>query len=410
MYELNLRQVSYALSEALDLVGIDDLYHGKRVAFMSSVLSQELGHSQERVDYIISAGMLHDCGVSNTDIHKSLITELDWKDSQYHCIRGALLLKSVTLYKKYSDTIFYHHTHWSDLELLKIDENIKIDANIILLTDRVDALRARGKSRAEIIVILEEQKSKMFHPKLIDIFKKISSPDAFWFYLDDTNIEFFLQKWIGKERKKSYSFKDLKEIAFMFSNIVDAKSYFTSEHSLNVSKVAVYLAKKLGLTEPEIELLELAGLLHDLGKLRVADSILEKSGPLLTDDIKVMRRHSFDSEMILNKIDGFKEVALLASLHHESLDGTGYPYQKTAEDLGMDARILILSDIFQALVQNRPYRKQLNPKKIIEILDEMRDSNKIDINILKIIKDNMDEVYSLANQNRYEYRIEDEEI
>ena len=410
MYKVNLRQVSYALSEALDFVGVDDLYHGKRVAFMSSVVAQKLGYSLERVDDIITAGMLHDCGVSRIDIHQNLINELDWEGSQKHCHRGALLLKDVTFYKKYSDTILYHHTHWSDLELLDIDEKIKIDANIILLTDRVDALRARGKSKKEILSTLEEQKSKMFHPNLVDIFQEISSPDSFWFYLEDINIEFFLHAWIVKESEKEYKFENLKEIAFMFSNIVDAKSSFTSEHSLNVSKVAVYLAKKVGLTKRQIEILELAALLHDLGKLRVDDTILDKKGPLLEDDIRVMHRHSFDSEMILNKIDGFKEIALLASLHHESLDGTGYPYQKTAEELGMDARILILSDIFQALVQNRPYRKQLNAQKIIEILEEMKEAHKIDENILKIIEDNIEEVYNLANQNRYEYRIEDAEI
>lgn len=373
---------------------------------MASIVAEKLGYNQEKIDDMITIGMLHDCGVSNTDVHHSLVSELDWEGSQKHCDRGALLLKSVRFYEKYSDIILYHHTHWSDLESIEIDEESKIDTNIILLVDRVDALRAQGKDKREILEVLKTQKSKMFHPKLVDIFEKISDPDFFWLYLEDTNIEFFLHEWIAKESEKEYQFKDLKKISFMFANIVDAKSNFTSEHSLNVSKVAVYIANKLSLTQDRIDILELAALLHDLGKLRVDDSILEKNAPLEEEDIRVMHRHSFDSEMILRKIDGFKDIALLASTHHESLDGKGYPYQRTAEQLGIESRILILSDIFQALVQDRPYRKQLKIDKILEILDEMDREGKIDRNILEIIKDNISELYSIADQKSYNYRID----
>lgn len=170
MYKLNLRQVSYALSEALDMVGIDDLYHGKRVAYMSSEVCKKLNFSQEKIDKIINIGMLHDCGVSNTDTHVNLVTQLDWINSNDHCVRGAQLLKKVCFYEEYADVILYHHTHWSVLEKLDIDEEIKLNANVILLTDRVDALRAQGKSHSEIITILQEQKSKMFKDSLVDVF------------------------------------------------------------------------------------------------------------------------------------------------------------------------------------------------------------------------------------------------
>ena len=397
MYKLNLRQVSYALSEALDMVGIDDLYHGKRVAYMSSEVCKKLNFSQEKIDKIINIGMLHDCGVSNTDTHMNLVTQLDWINSNDHCVRGAQLLKKVRFYEEYADVILYHHTHWSVLEKLDIDEEIKLNANVILLTDRVDALRAQGKSHSEIITILQEQKSKMFKDSLVDIFIEISQPESFWFYLETHNLELFLQDWITQENDKEYAYKQLKEIANMFSSIVDAKSSFTAQHSCKVAEVSLFLAKKLHLTQNRLEILELAALLHDLGKLRIDDSILEKNGPLDTHEREIMDRHGFDSEMILRKIDGFKEVAYLASSHHETLDGKGYPYQKDEATLSVESRILMLSDVFQALVQNRPYRSQLSADKILEILHEMRDDGKVDLSILKIIEDNMDELYSIAD-------------
>jgi len=395
-----MREVGYALSEALDYVGIDDVYHGKRVAFMASQLCSMMNYPQEKIDHMINIGMLHDCGVSNTDTHHSLVTELDWDGSQDHCVRGAALLKKVDCYKAYSDVILYHHTHWRDLEALDIDESVKINANIILLVDRVDALRAQGRTPEEIRDTLHMQKGKMFNAKLVDLFALASKPESFWFYLESSNLEQFLREWISLENEREYHYKYIEEIAFMFSSIVDAKSSFTAEHSVKVSQVCIYIAKVLQLPQDKIEILALAALLHDLGKLRVEDSILEKKGPLTEDEKKVMDRHGFDSEMILRKIDGFKEIALLASSHHETLDGKGYPYHKTKDELNIESRILMIGDVFQALVQNRPYRKQLTQAEIMTILYKMDEQGKIDTNILKVIEDNLEELYTIADTKK----------
>ena len=398
MYKLNLREVSYALSEALDLVGIDDAHHGKRVAYMAGELSKRLSHSTDRTNNLINIGMLHDCGVSRTDTHHYLVTELDWDSSQNHCDRGALLVKNVSFYKEYSDVIYYHHTHWSVLQEKDIEDEVKVNANIILLVDRVDALRAQSKTIDEIKTILLEQKSRMFADFLVDAFLELSKPTSFWLYLETQNLELYLQDWISEDTEKDYEFKLIKEIAFMFSDIVDAKSSFTAEHSLNVSRICLYLADKFNLSKSKTEILELAALLHDLGKLRVDDRILEKKGPLNEEERHVMDRHGFDSEMILRQISGFKEIAILASSHHESLDGKGYPYNKEAAELSLEARILMVSDVFQALVQKRPYRGQLSSEKVIDILDEMNTQGKIDKNVFSVIKENLDEIYQIAVQ------------
>ena len=397
MYTLNLRQVSYALSEALDMVGIDDLYHGKRVAYIASRISHTMGFSTQRVDSMINIGMFHDCGVSNTDTHANLVMQLDWDGSNKHCLRGADLVKKVKFYKEYSEIILYHHTHWNKLKDIEMNLENKIDANIVHLADRVDALRSQKKSHEKIIQILEKQKNIMFMPDLVDAFIEIASPNSFWLYLESHNLELFLHEWISQEKDKEYSFEDLKEVALMFSNIVDAKSKFTGEHSLNVAKVSTYIANKFKLPLEQTQVLELAALLHDLGKLRVDDGILDKHGPLDKEERIVMDRHGFDSEMILRKIDGFKEIACLASSHHESLDGKGYPYQKKESELSLEARILMLSDIFQALVQNRPYRSQLSKEKIMEILHDLQEKAKVDVNVLKVIEENLDELYEIAN-------------
>jgi HD-GYP domain-containing protein (c-di-GMP phosphodiesterase class II) len=112
-YQLNFREVTYALSEALDYVGIDDTMHGKRVAYMSAEIAKYLGWNSSKINDIIMTGMLHDCGVSSTDVHHHLVTELDWDNAQIHCIRGEMLLQKVSMYCDYAPAIFYHHTHWN---------------------------------------------------------------------------------------------------------------------------------------------------------------------------------------------------------------------------------------------------------------------------------------------------------
>ncbi|MEA1956480.1 MAG: HD domain-containing protein [Campylobacterota bacterium] len=101
-YKLNLKQVTYALSEALDLVGIDDNMHGKRVAYMAVEVAKKLSWSDKDIDELYAIGMLHDCGVSSTDVHTHLVTELDWNQSDDHCKRGSELVSKTTHYKKYT--------------------------------------------------------------------------------------------------------------------------------------------------------------------------------------------------------------------------------------------------------------------------------------------------------------------
>lgn len=141
-YHLNMREVTYALSEALDYVGIDDTMHGKRVAFIAAEIGKKLGWEQTLIDTIIMMGMLHDCGVSSTDLHNHIITTFDWEDAYTHCERGYALLKKVEIYHPYASSILYHHTHWDRFDD-SVDTLIKQNANLLFLSDRIDALRVK---------------------------------------------------------------------------------------------------------------------------------------------------------------------------------------------------------------------------------------------------------------------------
>jgi HD-GYP domain-containing protein (c-di-GMP phosphodiesterase class II) len=399
-YNLNIREVTYSLSGALDLVGIDDTLHGKRVAFMAAELAKELDYDNNIIDDLIFIGMLHDCGVSSTDVHTHLVTELDWNNSQVHSIRGFELLKATNIYEKYAVYVKYHHTHWKDLpETLTLLE--KELSNIIYLVDRVDALNAQMKNEGikavpKILEVLKKYSNDMFSDKLVKAFISLSLKNSFWFYLESEALEGYFLDWIDKVEDESFDFYDLKNISLMFAAVVDAKSEFTSEHSVGVSSLARYLAELFNLNEESCEIIELAGLLHDLGKLRVDDTILNKTSALSPEERIKMNRHGFDSYVILRRIKGFKKIAYLASLHHETLDAKGYPYNLKESEIPFEARILTVADIFQAFIQNRPYRKGISMEDSFNLLDEMSKEGKVDLQIIEMLKNNLEECYKKA--------------
>lgn len=399
-YKLNLREVTYALSTALDFVGIDDIFHGKRVAYMAAEVLKELKVPQENIDFIIYAGMLHDCGVSSTDVHSHLVTELDWDNAQVHAIAGEELLNKVSAFQKYATIIRYHHTHWDTLPTHLTEEEKEL-SNLIYLVDRVDALRAQLKTSSSqtfetIRETIQKYSGTMFSPKYVDTFLKISQHPSFWFYLEADASEEYFTEWVKKGVHESFNFKSLKEISLMFAAVVDAKSEFTSEHSMGVSHLARYIAELMELPLDVCEKIELAGLLHDLGKLRIADEILNKPAKLNVDERLKMNRHGFDSYIILRKIEGFKEIAYLASLHHETLDAQGYPYNLSKEKIPLEARIITVADIFQALVQNRPYRGGLDKDEAFSILLDMQNKGKLDPTVMKFLEEHLEVCYQKA--------------
>lgn len=399
-YLLNIKEVTYALTEALDFVGIDDIMHGKRVAYMAAEVSKEMLWSKETIDEIIFTGMLHDCGVSSTDVHNHLINELDWDNSQSHAIRGKALLQKTSIYNKYSTYVRYHHTHWNELpnKLLSYEKDL---TNLIYLVDRVDAIRAQMKeiiprSTNTIQETIKKYSGTLFNPILVDAFIKVSSRGSFWFYLEEEALDEYFTEWINTGRNENYTFAQIKELGLMFAAIVDAKSTFTSEHSIGVATLSRYLAELLQLSVDRCEKIELAGLLHDLGKLKVEDYVLTKPSKLNADERLKMNRHGFDSNIILRHIKGFKEIAHIASLHHETLDAKGYPYQLSANEIPLEARIVAVADIFQALVQDRPYRGGLSKEEAYKIIEQMCQDGKLDINVVSKLQNKLQSCYEYA--------------
>lgn len=404
-YQINLHEAIYSLSDALDLVGVTHIHHGKRVAYMAAECGKKAGWQGQQLDDLFQAAILHDSGVSRTVVHEHL-AQFEWELEADHCQLGATLLASCPLLQHLAPIVLHHHTHWQDLEKLDLPEEIKLLANCIYMVDRVDVLALGVAAKQQDILLGKEEirqkiKAKSglwFNPQLVEVLMNVSSSDAFWFALEGDHINGYLATWLAHAQEIGMPFASLKSLVQIFSHIVDAKSPFTKQHSDGVAQLARYLGEKFSLPEKQCEMLELAGYLHDIGKLRVPDELLEKTGKLSPLENISMRRHSFDTYSILKNIKGMEEVALWAAQHHERVDGSGYPYQIAASAISFEARIVAVADVFQALAQQRPYRDSLAPDAIFAILEQQVKTGKLDATIVAAIQADLQGCWRVSMQ------------
>jgi len=396
-YNINFHEAIYSLSDALDLVGVVQVHHGKRVGYMAAECGKQLGLNSDSLDNLFQAAILHDCGVSNTAVHARL-AQFEWEKVHGHCEIGAKILKSSAPLAHLSEIVLHHHTHWSDYATMDVSDDVALLANCIFMVDRVDVLSLKAQVKhSDILLAIDEIRNKIlekrgswFKKELVDVFMEISESEAFWLSLEREHVNGYVIEWIGHETTRPVSFSDLRSMVKIFSHIVDAKSKFTREHSDGVANLASYLGRLFALSDESCETLELAGLLHDIGKLRVPDEVLEKSDQLSLPEFKTIQRHSFDTFNILKRIKGFELIAKWAGQHHERVDGEGYPYRLKEDHLSLEARILAVADVFQALAQDRPYRKALSPQEITSILSRDAADGKLDKRVVEMIVDNLD--------------------
>jgi HD-GYP domain-containing protein (c-di-GMP phosphodiesterase class II) len=399
----DFRQVVHTLSDALDLVGVDDVGHGKRVGIMAAECAAVMGLGVEERAFLFDLGLLHDIGVSSTRVHRNLVTEFDWPEAWRHCRTGHDLLADFGPLSAMARPILHHHTPWKALQESDVPGKLALRANLILLTDRVDALSAPFHADNSLLSHAEEIRGVIrghagtfFAPELVDVFLEASRTEAFWLRLEARAMGLVLREQLLLTQVVPLDMDELRRLALIFSRIVDAKSPFTAEHSAGVARVARLLGELLGLDGETCVKLEVAGLLHDLGKLRVADEILDKPDRLDREERFVINTHTFETYQILSRIPGFEEITAWAAYHHEEPDGSGYPFHLSGDELTLPARIMRVADIFQAMVQDRPYRRGLEPGRVREFMRDMADAGRIDREVADVLDANIDQALKAA--------------
>lgn len=389
-FEVDLTQVTLALSDALDLVGVETLQHGKRVALMALECARHLQFSPEERHRLLLAAVLHDCGVSSTELHRQIIFHFDWEESKGHANGGFELLRTFPPFEGVARIVRHHHDHWETLQAEGVPREAALPANLLFLVDRVDALLQQRLdkevllARWDIRIAVEGMAQTLFAPELVEAFLEVSKSESFWLFLEPHHLERYLQKAGGEAAPVPLTFPELRALAQIFARIVDAKSPFTAQHSEGVARLARLLGQLRGMGTSHCDLLELAGLLHDLGKLRVPDEILHKPSPLTEGEFAQMRHHSFETYQILSRMEGLGDLPAWAAYHHEAVSGDGYPFHRRGGEVPEQARIVALADVFQALAQHRPYRRGLSLEEILLTLRRMAAEGKLDPDLVEL--------------------------
>ena len=210
----------------------------------------------------------------------------------------------------------------------------------------------------------------------------------------------YLEKEVDRKTKEIR--KLLVQSMNTLSNAVDAKDYYTNGHSIRVAEYSRLLAQRLGLSKDRQEEIYYAGLLHDIGKIRVPDSIIKKEGKLTDEEYEYIKLHPVSGYHILKEISASSDIAIGAKYHHERYDGKGYPNGLEGENIPEIARILGVVDAYDAMSSNRCYRKAL-PQDVVRAEMVKGRGTQFDPNIADIMLDIIDEDkdYRLKQNDEY---------
>lgn len=176
----------------------------------------------------------------------------------------------------------------------------------------------------------------------------------------------------SKTRQLTQALSDMEltynNIVTALANVIEVRDYYTSDHSNRIAVLAVETARQLGYEESQLERVRLAASLHDIGKIGIPDSILNKPGPLNTDEREMMMRHPEIGEKIISVVNNLSDIAEIIRTHQERFDGTGYPDGLRAEAIPLTARIIAVVDAYTAITDKRVYKPARTPAEAVEEL------------------------------------------
>ena len=285
------------------------------------------------------------------------------------CDRGASIIRRIGLPESTSKAVRHLDEHWEGSgypEMLR-GNDIPILSRILLVAQHLDVFFC-GRGAEEAIRSLQEREGRWFDPEVVRAATALDRNGTLWSHMASDVARSTVLDLEPGGRLVARD-EQIDDICEAFADVVDVKSSFTGAHSRGVTAAAVRIADVMGFSAERRRFLYRASLLHDLGKLRVPNSILDKPGKLDAEEWKVIQEHPALTRDILLRVGAFEEMAIVAGQHHEKLDGSGYPDRLSADDLSIEARLIAVADVYGALAEDRPYRPGLPMETIRSIMD-----------------------------------------
>ncbi|MBP1875532.1 HD-GYP domain-containing protein (c-di-GMP phosphodiesterase class II) [Ensifer adhaerens] len=288
------------------------------------------------------------------------------------CHRGAAIARKLRFSETVAGGIQNLDEHWNGAGKPQglMGDQIPLFSRIALLAQVIDVFH-HASGRAAALAEIERRSGTWFDPALVHTFIAVSARDGFWDALADDDLPRLILTLPPARNAAALDDDYLDDIAAAFGEVVDSKSPYTAGHCDRVALFTDMIAEELDLSAIDRRWLNRAALLHDIGKLGVSNSVLDKPGKLDDAEWVEMRQHTVYSEDILSRISAFGEIARIGGAHHERLDGKGYPRGLTAKDISFETRIITTADFFDALTADRPYRSAMPVDKALSIMEEV---------------------------------------
>jgi len=350
-------EIVSALTLALDLSKGQPMGHSLRSCVLGMRLAHEILLPQEELSGLYYALLMKDAGYSLSSSSLQVRTR---------CGQGALIAARMGLPDATASAIRSLDERWSGdgKPNGRRGEEIPLPARIVSLAQNLEMFYAVS-GPAAALNMARDRSGSWFDPALVHAAESLAARGGLWAGLEDASRRVVELEPLQTPLDATEA--GLDTICQAFGEVIDAKTPL-AYHSAGVAETTVFIARMLGLAESGVRQLRRAALLHDIGKLGVPDSILEKPGRLTNDEWVALRKHVFYTYAILKRVPGFGELSEVAGSHHEKLDGSGYFRGLRAEQISLPMRILVVADIYDALSSKRPYRDALPPELAFQIM------------------------------------------
>lgn len=416
---LRLSEVISAMSYALDITEGQPEGHAVRSCLIGLSIAEELKLGEQAKDALFYALLLKDLGCSSNSARMCSLFEADdrkvkhdaklvnwanqWSAAWFsldqvrpgatffqrlskvagmakereatsrqlvkiRCERGADITRMMGFPDQASKAILTLDEHFdgSGYPLGMSGDEIPLAGRICSLAQTMEVF-IRNQSLRDACDVAKSRRGTWFDPELVDIFLRLAQEPGFYDALRSSTLREDLSELEPVDHIRKADEATLDRVALAFAHVIDAKSPWTSRHSQGVADLAVGIAGVLGYSEAKRRELRWAGWLHDIGKLGVSNLILDKPGKLTDAEFAEMKTHTVHTQRILRRVQGFQDFADYASAHHERLDGSGYHRGLGGEQISVEARILAVADVCEALSADRPYRSGLDPEFVLNL-------------------------------------------
>jgi len=417
--EVRRSEVIAAFTHVLDLGEGQPQGHSIRCCFIAATLARELGLDESTAGLIYYAALLKDLGGSSIAARLHALFQADdlalkrsWNTrvpgrlsalrfvirnaaagaspsrrvarivwllanrreivrelTEVRSRRGAELARDLRFGEGVARGIRHLEEHWdgSGAPDGLSGEVIPLASRIALLA-QVAVIFHQAAGRRAAVEAVVRRAGTWLDPTLVRAFAGIARRRAFWVQLEAATLDVRVNA-LAPDEAVDINEGYLDAIAAAFGKVCDAKGSSTAGRSSRMADLAERLGSPMGLGPSRLRRLRRAAMLHDIGLLGLSSAILEKAGKLDGEEWVAVRAHAACGQAILNGSDAFVEVAPIVGAHHERLDGQGYPLGLDERSIGLEARIITLCDVFDALTSERPYRAAMPVDRALMMME-----------------------------------------